>query len=252
MKEMPVFSAADDLKLRWRGKPPKVNPPQTVILCYQPSLMDYARRSFIVRRVKDFFGELCLVRIGGEKVGVAGNFGLGSPAAVIMVEELVAFGVKRFISLGLAGSIQPQAQAGEWLVVNRAARDEGVSRHYLPEGRWAEADGEITAFLQNNLVASGRVIRSGAAWTTDTPFREMPTEIEAWQNEGVCAVDMETAALFSVGQALGVQVAAALVLADQVLPTGWVPPSNPRTVQLSLRGMLDAVAGSLIREARAR
>jgi hypothetical protein len=43
----------------------------------------------------------------GDGVGALGGFGIGSPVAAMMVEELIAFGCKRVINIGLAGGLQP-------------------------------------------------------------------------------------------------------------------------------------------------
>src|SRR5512146_522305 len=93
IEDRPVFTAADALRERWkRSRPPKVRPPETVILCYQPDLMGYARRGFAIQRVSGFFGDVYLIKVSGGKIALAGNFGIGAPAAVIQMEELAAFG----------------------------------------------------------------------------------------------------------------------------------------------------------------
>ena len=43
----------------------------------------------------------------------------------------------------------------------------------------------------------------GGTWTTDAPFRETPLAIEHAKDEGLLAVEMETAALYAFAQARG-------------------------------------------------
>jgi uridine phosphorylase len=60
---------------------------------------------------------------------VVGGFGIGAPAAATVLEELIALGVREFISIGTAGCLQPQRALGEAIVCTGAIRDEGVSHH---------------------------------------------------------------------------------------------------------------------------
>ena len=41
------------------------------------------------------------------RVAVIGGFGIGAPIAAIVLEELLAVGVSRFLSIGTAGGLQP-------------------------------------------------------------------------------------------------------------------------------------------------
>jgi O-antigen/teichoic acid export membrane protein/uridine phosphorylase len=237
----PVFSAADLLAERWRrGRRPSAPPPEAVVLCYQRDLLAYVRHKHIGKPVAGFLGEVYALKGGGGRVAVAGNFGIGAPAAVIQLEELAAFGARRFLSIGLAGSLQPEAAPGDWLVCDGAARDEGASRHYLPAALRIDADRELVETLQASLAAWGVPLHTGPVWTTDAPFRETRREVQTWQGEGVCAVDMETAGLLAASRALGVSAGAALVLADQVSVDGWIPPADPHLVQQRLRQLMDA------------
>ncbi len=240
-QDAPVFSAADLLRYRWRrAGPPEVQPPEAVVLCYQPGLLRYARSRYAARRVEGFFGELYILKAGGGRVGVSGNFGVGAPAAVLQLEELAAFGVRRFLSTGLAGGLQAESRPGDWLVCARALRDEGTSAHYLPPGRWADPHAGLTARLRNALDATGLSPACAPTWTTDAPYRELPGQVEACRKEGVHAVDMETAAVFAAGAALNVEVAAALVIADRITAGGWQPAEDMQPVMRSLERLLDA------------
>jgi uridine phosphorylase len=256
MKELeentPVFSAAELLAERWRqGRAPGAPPPGTAVLCYQPDLLKHVERKFAGKRLPGFFGEVYLLKASAGQVAVAGNFGIGAPAAVIQLEELAAFGVRRIISIGLAGILQPDLAPGDWLVCSGAARDEGVSGHYLPSGLRIDADRELAAAFELALAPEGIPLHSGPVWTTDAPYRETRREVETWQREGICAVEMEIAALLAAGQALGVKVGAGLVLADRVSPGGWSPPPDRRMVAQRLRLLMEASLRFLMHGERA-
>ncbi|GAG93896.1 unnamed protein product, partial [marine sediment metagenome] len=54
-----------------------------------------------------------------------------------MLEELSAFDVKFFISVGTAGALQRDLKIGNVVVCDRAIRDEGTSHHYIPSVKYA-------------------------------------------------------------------------------------------------------------------
>jgi purine-nucleoside phosphorylase len=45
------------------------------------------------------------------------------------------------------------------------------------------------------------VIRQGATWTTDAPFREIRKAIDYCKAEGILAVEMEASALYAFAEA---------------------------------------------------
>jgi hypothetical protein len=55
----------------------------------------------------------------------------GAPAAGMLMETLVASGVKRFVMLGQAGAISAQCEMGDLLLPTWGLREEGTSYHYL-------------------------------------------------------------------------------------------------------------------------
>jgi uridine phosphorylase len=235
------FSAGDLLNWRWgKNGHPKIDPPTTVILCHQPELLRYARRHYPIQNVKGFFGDLMLVKRWGRRVGLAGGFGLGSPVTAALVEEYCAFGVQRFLSIGIAGGLQPGLAAGDVLVCHRAVRGEGTSGHYLPPAEAVPADPQMVTLLHRALTLHGINFTSGTAWTTDAPYRETRQAVDHQRSAGTLAVEMEVAALFAAAQGLGVQAGAVLVVADRLLPDAWRPPKNMRPIRQSLQAILNA------------
>lgn len=53
------------------------------------------------------------------------------------LELLIAWGVKQFITLGIAGGLQKNLLIGDIIVCEKAIRDEGTSHHYLPYDKYA-------------------------------------------------------------------------------------------------------------------
>jgi uridine phosphorylase len=216
-------------------------PPDTVILTYSRSLFAAVRRRYSTRALKSFFGEVLALKRTNGRVAVAGNFGLGAPVTAVLVEDLVAFGVQRFVSLGLAGGLQPEMQPGEVVLASAAIGDEGVSRRYWPHGRYLQAKREWMREVGEALRAGGVDYREGQTWSFDAPYREPRDAALDHQAHGVATVEMEAAALLALGLALSVQTVSVLVVADVLADGQWQLVSNLRPVERSLKQALDAL-----------
>ncbi|HEX3960419.1 MAG TPA: hypothetical protein VHZ03_27910 [Trebonia sp.] len=107
------------------------------------------------------------------------------------------------MSVGLLRRLYPvdlRRVRGEMVVCTGAIRDEGVSHHYAPAEKFAWPSGTLTRRLAQALAAGGTAPHSGLAWTIDAPYRETMAEARSYQAEGVVCVEMEAAALFTVGR----------------------------------------------------
>lgn len=238
------FTAADVLALKKRNG--DYAPPETVIFCYQRTLIESARQQPHAKKANGFFGELYLL---DNRIAVAGNFGIGAPVAAALMEELFAFGVRRFVSLGLAGGLQPDLRVGDLVICDRALRDEGVSHHYLPPSKFVAANQDVTGALQSALASHKHKFITGASWTTDAPYRETRHEVEAYRQEGIITVEMEAAALFAVGQYLGAPVGAAFVIGDSLDGMRWRLDFDRNAVRRGLQILFDTTV-EIFSEAR--
>jgi uridine phosphorylase len=137
------------------------------------------------------------------------------------LEELAAFGIKKFVNLGTAGGLQQDLNAGDIVVCDRAIRDEGTSFHYLPAEEYAVACPGLTENLCAVFERKNVQHRKGTSWTTDAPYRETIDQLRQYRADGVATVEMETSALFAVGAYRGVGVSAALVISDLLSEESW-------------------------------
>jgi purine-nucleoside phosphorylase len=173
-----------------------------------------------------------------DGLGVA--WSTGNPATTaVLVETLVHLGATHFVSIGPADAIRDDVRPGDVLVVSAALRDDGVSQHYVPAERFASA----SVGLMERLVASTGA-KESRSWTLPLRYRATFPEIEAYSREGVATVDTETAALFAVAAARGVESGACLVvtgdLRDASAQVDWA------AVRQSLVSLLDSVPLALL------
>lgn len=227
----PLLTAADviahQVKHGHLKQPPEI---EAGIICMKAGLPERMKRRFPIRKAGHYLGDLFLLRGRETRIAVLANFGFGAPVAASLAEELIAFGVKRIVSITHAGALQPRLRSGDMVVCDEAIRDEGSSHHYLPPGRSIKNDGR----LRRQILASlGETTSHGTVWSTDAPFRETREEVAQYQKEGVLAVEMETAALMAVGQAHNVETATILVIGDNLSQLEWKPPVDMQVIERS-------------------
>jgi uridine phosphorylase len=172
---------------------------------------------------------------------------LGAPYAVMVMEKLLVLGARMVLALGWCGSLQPGLAIGDLVLPTAAVSTEGTSRHYPLDGRPPDPDPGLTEILRQVLKASGHPWQEGQIWSTDGFYRETVHQVETHQARGVLGVDMEMAALFTVGRFRQVPVAGLLVVSDELATLQWRPGyrSEPfrRARDQAARLILAAAAG---------
>jgi uridine phosphorylase len=147
--------------------------------------------------------------------------GFGAPTAVMTLEELIAFGIEKFVSLGAAGGLQQNMNIGDIVICDRAIRDEGTSHHYLPVKKYVFPSPELTERMCKAFERKGIQYSKGSSWTTDAPYRETIEELRQHRSDGVVTVEMETSALFDVCAYRGVSVSAIFTISDLLSEEDW-------------------------------
>lgn len=132
--------------------------------------------------------------------GIVGR-AVGAPFAVLVAEELFASGCELLISISSAGQIRFLGTPPYAVLIEKALRDEGTSYHYLPPSEYSTLHSMLKKILYTSWDHAAIPLYSGATWTTDAPFRETETMIAACHENGILAVEMETAALYALAQA---------------------------------------------------
>jgi uridine phosphorylase len=147
---------------------------------------------------------------------------LGAPAAVMVLEKLIALGATKIIIYGWCGSLVQSLRAGDIFLPSRAFSEEGTSVHY-PVAAPPEPHPDLHRQLAMTLAAHGHVVRPGPIWTTDAPYRETRQKIRDYGQRGIMAVDMEFSALCTVAAFRGVSLAGAMLVSDELFHESWRP-----------------------------
>jgi uridine phosphorylase len=145
----------------------------------------------------------------------------GSPNAVMLLEELVAFGVRRAIFLGYCGSLQEKIAVGDVVVPIETVREEGTSYHYLKNHEKSLPDQTLQHQLFEWMDKIPLRVHRGKIWTTDAPYRETFKKVNHYREEGILGVDMEMSAVFALGMARHISVGGMLLVSDVLRGTAW-------------------------------
>ena len=130
--------------------------------------------------------------------------GMGGPSAALVLADLAELGVRRAVRVGSCAAVSPALRPGALVVVEEAHAWGGPGRG---EGAAVAPDPELTAALRAEL---GEEAWAAAVASLDTPLAE---HLAAGAPELTAAVaDMQTAALLDRAGALGVSLAAVLVV----------------------------------------
>lgn len=164
--------------------------------------------------------------LDGVKVSVTST-GIGGPSASIALEELVRVGANTFLRVGTCGGMQTDIMGGDLVIATGAIRMEGTSKEYAPIEFPAVANLEITNALVQAAKDLNKKYHVGIVQCKDAFYGQhepetKPVDYElvnkwnAWVRLGCKASEMESAALFVVGDYLRVRVGSSfLVVANQ-------------------------------------
>jgi uridine phosphorylase len=143
--------------------------------------------------------------------------GMGGPSAAIVLQELAELGVSRAIRVGTCGALDPALEHGALIVAGDALAEDGASRA-LGAGDAAEPDPDLTAGLVAALPGPPtpmRIVSTDLFYEAGEDDAGPPrARADAWVRRGAVAVEMEAAALFTLGERLGVATACVLAVSD--------------------------------------
>jgi uridine phosphorylase len=227
------------------GQINKISPPEGLIVCLQRGLPERMRWQIPIQRAGRMMADLYLIKKSHGRIAVLTTLGEGSPMISSLTEELIAFGVKRIVSIVWGGGLQPGLKSGDIVVCNRAIRDEGTSHHYLTSSKYVHADPDMVDQLKKAIETRGRACSIGTTWTTDAPYRETREEVVQYQSEGVLTVEMEIASLFAVAQVRKIKIVSAIAVGDSLAELHWQLPTDFAPIERSLELLYSAAVDVL-------
>jgi purine-nucleoside phosphorylase len=193
---------------------------QAVLLPGDPLRAQYIAETYFddVRQVNGERGLLGFTGTWeGKPVSVQGT-GMGCPGATIVFEELVQLGAQKLLRVGTCGGLQPDHALGDLIVALSAVPADATAMHlvanepHCPTASWELIHGAVHVAKE-----MGQAMRVGPIVSSDLFYNPDDGQYERWSKRGVLAVEMEAAALFTVGALRSVQSGCLLTVSDIVV-----------------------------------
>jgi purine-nucleoside phosphorylase len=177
----------------------------------------------------------------GKRVSVQGS-GMGIPSISIYATELMAqYGVKNLIRIGTAGSINKDVGIRDIVMAQGACTDSNVNRVRFGGLDYAPiADFSLMLKAKSVAESLGLELKVGNVLSSDTFYGDDPDSWKKWANYGVLAVEMETAALYTIAARQHCRALALLTISDSIV-TGEATSSEER--QATFKGMMEVALG---------
>lgn len=154
----------------------------------------------------------------GKAVSVQGT-GMGIPSISIYVNELIAeYQASNLIRIGTCGGIQPDIQLGDVILAMTASTDSQVNKlrfhgmDYAPTASFPLLKNAYDVALEKGID-----VKVGHVFTSDTFYQDDPDYWKLWANYDVLAVEMETAALYTLAAKFHVDALSILTVSDDLV-----------------------------------
>ncbi|MCH7763312.1 MAG: AMP nucleosidase [Candidatus Marinimicrobia bacterium] len=143
------------------------------------------------------------------------NFGIGSANAATIMDLLSAVKPKGVLFLGKCGGLKHSTEIGHFILPSAAIRGEGTGNDYLPKEVPALPSFKIHKYVSEKLYEKELEYRTGVIYTTNRRVWEFDEDFKKYLRKvRVIGIDMETATLFIVGFANGIERGALLLVSD--------------------------------------
>ncbi len=229
-EEPAVFTAASFIRQRLGRTAGDVHRlPRYCLLGFEPGHYQRLKRRFPSCSTLTIRPGRPYLLFGFEGVPMAFiDCGIGAPLSAMILEETCELGAEVCLFTGSCGGLTDGILRHDIILPLRAVRDEGTSFHYAPPSRFSLPDPELHDAVRESLSERGLLFRETSVWTTDAPYRETAGKIRRLLADGCEAVDMESAALFSVAKSIGCRIAGMLTARDSLAGGEWRPSLRRR------------------------
>lgn len=201
-----------------------------VLLPGDPLRAKYIAETFLTdvtqyNEVRNMFGYTGTYK--GKRISVQGT-GMGVPSISIYITELMQeYDVQKLIRVGTCGAIQKDVKVRDVILAQSASTDSKMNEiifkgiNYAPT---ANFDLLLKAYEAGK--EKGLHLQVGNVFTADVFYNDN-AEHEKWATYGMLAIEMESAALYTLAAKFGRQALSVLTVSDHLL-TGEETTSEER------------------------
>lgn len=191
---------------------------ETVLLPGDPLRAQFVAETFLENpvcytKVRGMLGYTGFYK--GGRVSVQGT-GMGMPSHGIYVHELIhSYGAKRLIRIGTCGAYRKEIPLKSVILAVSASTDSAMnSRRFQGMSYAPTADFGLLLSAHGAAKRLGIPVFAGGVFCSDTFYDDDPQTWKLWAEYGVLAVEMETAALYTLAAKSGVGALSVLTVSD--------------------------------------
>lgn len=154
----------------------------------------------------------------GKRISVQGT-GMGIPSMSIYITELMKdYGVKTLIRVGSAGSYQEDVKIRDIVVALSTSTDSNINNRRFKGASFAPTvNFDLLSKVLKTVEEKNIKIKAGNILTSDEFYNDDPTYFKKWAEFGVLAVEMETAALYTLASKYKAKALSILTISDSLV-----------------------------------
>lgn len=199
--------------------------PELVVSCFaratfERMLMSFRHEQVATTSMANIEIPIYRIIVKGTPIALF-NAPVGASACVAILEDLIAFGMKKLVLFGTCGVLDEAIKETSIIVPQMAIRDEGTSYHYLPASDEIEVNVGLHDFLTSFLTDKGISHTVGKVWTTDGIYRETAEKLYKRKEAGAICVDMECSAVAALAAFRNIPICHFFYAADHLSEENW-------------------------------
>ena len=154
----------------------------------------------------------------GKRISVQGT-GMGIPSMSIYITELMKdYGVKTLIRVGSAGSYQEDVKIRDIVVALSTSTDSNINNRRFKGASFAPTvNFDLLSKVLKTAEEKNIKIKAGNILTSDEFYNDDPSYFKKWAEFGVLAVEMETAALYTLASKYKAKALSLLTISDSLV-----------------------------------
>ena len=154
----------------------------------------------------------------GKRISVQGT-GMGIPSMSIYITELMKdYGVKTLIRVGSAGSYQEDVKIRDIVVALSTSTDSNINNRRFKGASFAPTvNFDLLSKVLKTAEEKNIKIKDGNILTSDEFYNDDPSYFKKWAEFGVLAVEMETAALYTLASKYKAKALSILTISDSLV-----------------------------------
>lgn len=220
----------------------------TILLPGDPLRAKYIAETFLegaecYNEVRNMFGYTGTYK--GKRISVQGT-GMGVPSISIYVTELMQdYDVQNLIRVGTCGALQKDVKVRDVILAMSASTDSQMNRITFGGVDYAPtANFDLLKKAYDSGLEKGLNLRVGNVLTADLFYNDH-SELEKWAKYQMLAIEMETAALYTLAAKFARKALSVLTVSDHII-TGEVTSSEER--QTTFNEMIEVALEAALKE----